>query len=206
MITTVILDMYGVIIKESKGRLIPYALAHFPEAEHERIGRLIHDEQLFTRSALGEISSDEFLGRLGFADPQFTMRDYLDQCVTFDEGFLAFAERFKGRVRFALLSNDVSEWSRYIVARYGLDAYLCERIVSGDVHCRKPDSRIYQIALERLGVGGDECAFVDNSVANLDAAARFGMSAVLFNTDGVQYGGATVYAFSALAGWLEGRV
>ena len=40
-ITTLIFDMYGVILKERTGNFIPYTLEHFDEAEHERIKDLI---------------------------------------------------------------------------------------------------------------------------------------------------------------------
>jgi len=34
---TIIFDMYGVIIKESKGNFIPYTRNHFPPPEHDRL-------------------------------------------------------------------------------------------------------------------------------------------------------------------------
>lgn len=38
-ITTLVFDMYGVIIEESKGNFIPYTYNHFDESEYERITR-----------------------------------------------------------------------------------------------------------------------------------------------------------------------
>ena len=43
-ITTLIIDMYGVILKERTGNFIPYTLEHFDEAEHERIKDLIENQ------------------------------------------------------------------------------------------------------------------------------------------------------------------
>ena len=34
---TLLLDMYGVILKESKGNFLPYTYAHFPPEAYERI-------------------------------------------------------------------------------------------------------------------------------------------------------------------------
>jgi putative hydrolase of the HAD superfamily len=198
LVRILILDMYGVIIKESKGNFLPYTYNHFPEAEHERITHMIRGERLFTKAGNGELTSDEFLSALGYRDTAFHMRDYIENHLTMDGDFYAFAENMKDKYSFALLSNDVSEWSRHITEFYRLDQYLPVKIVSGDVFYRKPDARIFEIALERLGVPAGECVFVDNSVENLRTAAGLGMDAVLFNRDGEEYDGKTVYSFGEL--------
>ena len=198
------LDMYGVILKESKGRFIPYTLSHFQEVEHERLLRQIRDERNFTKAGNGEITSDEFLSMLGYEDPQFHMKDYIENHLTLDEGFIPFAERFYQFYDFVLLSNDLSEWSRYITEYYRLDKYFQCKIVSGDVKCRKPDKCIYEIALRQVGRKPTECMFVDNSVKNLDAAKDLGIYPILFNRDREQYGGVIVNSFDELAMLLDG--
>ena len=195
---TIIFDMYGVIIKESKGNFIPYTFSHFPQSEHERITKAFKVDKLFTRAGNGEISSDEFLSALGFENPQFHMRDYIENHLTMDEGFYAFAESMKGKYNYALLSNDVSDWSRYITEFYKLDEYLPIKIVSADVHCRKPEAKIFEIALENLRVPANDCIFVDNSVDNLRMASTFGMDTILFNRDNESYDGKIVYSFDEL--------
>ena len=67
-ISTILIDMYGVILEESKGKFIPYTFEHFNAIEHERLKRQFKEEQLFTRAGLGEFTSDEFLARLGYED------------------------------------------------------------------------------------------------------------------------------------------
>jgi len=199
---TIIFDMYGVIIRESKGNFIPYVYNHFPKSKHESITRLFKVDNLFTRTGNGEISSEKFLTMLGFTDPAFHMRDYIEHHLTMDEAFYPFAEKFKDKYHFALLSNDVSEWSRYITAYYKLDQYLPVKIVSGDVRCRKPDPKIFEIALERLGVAAEGCIFIDNSPENLRAAEKIGMDTILFNRDNEAYDGKVVYSFGELAGMV----
>ena len=199
---TIIFDMYGVIIKESKGIFIPYTRDHFPESEHERLIKLIMVEGIFTKAGNGEISSDDFLTALGYDNPQFYMQDYIENHLTMDEEFYSFAESMKGIYNYALLSNDVSDWSKHITKFYDLDKYLPIKIVSADVHCRKPETKIFEIALERLGVSANECIFIDNSVENLRTANRLGMDTILFNRDNEDYEGKTVYSFIELASVL----
>lgn len=180
---TIIFDMYGVIIKESKGNFIPYTYNHFPVSEHERITKLFKIDKLFTKAGNGEITSKEFLTALGFTDPEFHMRNYIENHLTMDRDFYTFADKMKDKYNFALLSNDVSDWSKYITEYYKLNEYLPVKIVSADVHCRKPEAKIYEIALERLGTAAEECIFIDNSAENLRAASTFDMNTVLFNRD-----------------------
>jgi putative hydrolase of the HAD superfamily len=195
---TIIFDMYGVIIKESKGNFIPYIRDYFPESEHSRLIKLIKVDELFTKAGNGEISSDEFLTMLGFENPRFHMRDYIENHLTMDEEFYTFAENMKAKYNFALLSNDVSDWNKYITEYYRLNKYLPIKIVSADVHCRKPDKRIFEIALEHLKTPADECIFIDNSVENLRAAESIGMDIILFNRDNEEFNGKTVYSFDEL--------
>jgi len=199
---TIIFDMYGVIIKESKGNFIPYTYNHFPQTEHERITKAFRVDKLFTKAGNGEITSDEFLTALGYGDSKFHMHDYIENHLTIDEDFYAFAEDMQDKYNYALLSNDVSDWSKYITGFYKLNKYLPTKIVSADVHCRKPDKKIYEIALSLLEVPAEECIFIDNSVANLQVAADLGMDVILFNRDGETYNGKTVYSFDELTGLL----
>lgn len=196
---TIIFDMYGVIIKESKGNFIPYTHNHFPESEHERLIKLFTVDNLFTKAGNGEITSDEFLSMLGFDNPQFHMHNYIENYLTIDMDFYTFAENIRHKYKFALLSNDVSEWSKYITDFYKLKKYFPIKIVSADVHCRKPDVKIYKIALERLSVPANECIFIDNSVKNLQTATALGMDTILFNRDNELYDGKTVYSFEELS-------
>jgi len=196
---TIVFDMYGVIIKESKGNFIPYTYNHFPQSEHDRITKAFRVDKLFTKAGNGEITSDEFLSALGYVDTQFHMRDYIENHLTIDEDFYAFAESMKDKYKYALLSNDVSDWSKYITEYYKLNKYLPIKIVSADVHCRKPEAKIFEIALEYLGVPADECIFIDNSVENLRSASKIGMDAILFNRDNEDYDGKTVYSFGELS-------
>ena len=193
-----LLDMYGVIIKESKGYFIPYTFEHFNKTEHSRLIRAFREEGLFTKAGNGDFSSDEFLSLLGYLNPAETMRDYLKNYLTFDKDFLWFAEKNYKQYDFVLLSNDVKEWSKYLFELYGLGQYFKECIVSGDIHMRKPESRIFDYAIEHIQCDPQECIFVDNSVKNLDVAQKAGINTVLFNRDNEVYSGHIVNSFEEL--------
>ena len=201
--TTLLFDMYGVILKESKGNFIPYTFTYFQQEEHDRLTRQFREEKLFTKAGNGEITSDEFLTLLGYEDPAYHMKNYLENYLTLDEGFISFAEKYYQEFDFVLLSNDVAAWSEYITEFYGLNKYFKAKIVSADVKCRKPEKRIYEMALAEISRSGQECYFVDNSVKNLDVAEGFGISPILFNRDDEEYTGVIVNSFEELAKILE---
>ncbi len=202
-INSILIDMYGVILEESKGNFIPYTFKYFDKAEHERLKRQFKEQQLFTRAGLGEFTSDEFLSRLGYENPGYHMKDYIENYLTLDGGFIPFAEKYYQQYNFVLLSNDVSQWSSYITEYHRLNKYFSEKIVSGDVKCRKPEKKIYELALEKSGKCPEECLFIDNSVKNLEVAEELGIVPILFNRDGEEYGGRIVNSFAELEKMLE---
>lgn len=196
--TTILMDMYGVILKESKGNFLPFVYNSFPESEHGRITDIIRNKNTFTEAQLGRVSSHDFLSALGFGDTEKAIRDYVETSLTLDEGFIPFAEKVCGRYRLVLLSNDVPQWSEYITEYFGLNKYFSHKIVSGNVGARKPDFKIFDDTLAIIGARPAECIFVDNTAKNLVAAEEVGISPVLFDRDGDHYYGASVLNFEEL--------
>ena len=142
----IIIDMYGVIIEESKGFFIPYTYQHFAESEYERIQKAFREEKIFGKAQAGGLSSHEFLAYLGYDDPEGAMKDYLENYLTLDAGFRSFVEKVSKEHKLILLSNDVSEWSKYLTEFHGIDKYFSDKIVSGDVGVKKPDPEIFALA------------------------------------------------------------
>jgi 2-haloacid dehalogenase len=53
-------------------------------------------------------------------------------------------------------------------------------VVSGDEKLVKPDAAIYELALARFGLRAPDAVFVDDTLANVEAANRLGIHGVLF--------------------------
>ena len=58
--------------------------------------------------------------------------------------------------------------------------YMDGGVVSFQVGLTKPDSRVYQLFLERYGLAADECLFIDDTAENVSAAQALGFSALEF--------------------------
>jgi putative hydrolase of the HAD superfamily len=86
-------------------------------------------------------------------------------------------------LRTALCTNNVREWEPLWRAKLPeLDEVFEVVVDSGFVGTRKPEPRIYELTLERLGDGlrFEDCLFVDDLEHNCEAARQLGMSAVRF--------------------------
>ena len=55
-------------------------------------------------------------------------------------------------------------------------------VVSADCRVSKPDEKIYKILLNNFSLNAEECFFIDDSQANIDAAKRLGFSAHRFKS------------------------
>jgi len=198
-----LLDMYGVIIKESKGYFIPYTFQHFDSSEYDRLTKAFKEDKYFSKAQKGIISNEEFLKYLGYSLPKETMEDYLKNYLTLDEQFEAFAKKYSKVMDFCLLSNDVLEWSEFLTEYYQLNRFFTEKVISGEVHMRKPDEKMFLCALDKLGCTPEVCIFVDNSVKNLLVAERLGIQTILFNRDSEAYNGKVVDDFIELGRMLD---
>lgn len=192
MIKAIVLDMYGVILKETGDGFVPYVQQIFPNLKAEDIW------EPWDRADLGEISSLEVWKLLGFqGDLEQIEKNYLDT-IEINMGFYDFAKQTKENYKLALISNDSGRWSKYLREKFDLNQYFDVISVSGDLKIKKPDERIFNLTLEKLGLKPAECVYVDDRRFNLEAAKALGMDTVLFNSRDVQFEGQVVNEFQGL--------
>jgi 2-haloacid dehalogenase len=55
-------------------------------------------------------------------------------------------------------------------------------VVSGDEKLLKPDAAIYKVLLKRQKLKAEDCVFIDDTMANVEAAAKLGFYALHFTT------------------------
>jgi putative hydrolase of the HAD superfamily len=136
----------------------------------------------------GEIPEAEFARRLaeqlgdGF-DLQRLRHLYFER-IDRNPPMIGYLAELRGRgLRTALLTNNVREWEPLWRAKLPELDEIFELVVdSAFVGMRKPERRIYELTLERLGGGlrGEECLFLDDLEANCEGARAVGMTAVLY--------------------------
>lgn len=189
----IILDMYGVIVKDTGDGFYEYVNRTFPQIPLKEM------QTEWLKGSVGEYTSRELFARLGYTeDWKKAEQEYLDT-VELMEGFREFILDMKKQYKVALITNDLSEWSRYLREKHQLDPYFEVIAVSGDLKMKKPDERIFRYTLERLGCSAEECVYIDDRRRNLEAARELGMDTVLFNSRNVEFEGKCVLTYKELA-------
>jgi epoxide hydrolase-like predicted phosphatase len=109
------------------------------------------------------------------------MDDLWEEYVgTLNEELTAYFASLRGRYRTGIVSNSFVGTREREQAAYGFED-LCDEIVySHEVRCMKPDTRIYEIALDRLDVSPGRTLFLDDLQANVDGALAVGIEAIRF--------------------------
>lgn len=140
----------------------------------------------------GRLSEAQFVEKLGAA-----LRDELGREVdlarfgeTFfeylqpNEELFSFMRTLHGRgYRMAILTNNVREWEPLWRSMLPVDEIFELVVDSGFEGVRKPDPRIYEVTLDRLGVAAEAALFIDDMEINCDAARAVGMQAVWFRAN-----------------------
>jgi putative hydrolase of the HAD superfamily len=191
VITTVISDFGGVLTTplaesfkawsdESGIQLADLGKAMAAAAER-------HGESPLFQLERGELTEPEFIARLeaelGHPLDSLT-KTYFAHLQRNDTAIELMAELRDRGLRMALLTNNVREWeAQWRSMLPEIDAIFELVVDSAFVGLRKPDPRIYELTLQRLGgIPPEECVFVDDIDLNCDAARQLGMTAVLFET------------------------
>jgi putative hydrolase of the HAD superfamily len=163
-----------------------------PEAYGEAMAHALRRDGVHPLFALerGEITEAEFLERLerGLADTAgitvslhgFGAR-LMSALAPNHELFDHYRTLRRDRgLRFALCTNNVREWEPLWRSKLPIDELFEVVVDSAFVGTRKPEPEIYAITLERLGLPGDACAFVDDLEVNVGAAREAGMHGIVF--------------------------
>lgn len=189
----ILFDMYGVVLRQTGDDFAPYVQRTFPQLTTDEI------HGVWLRADKGELPSLEVWRQLGFSgDLERIERDYLDTIELMD-GALGFLDAARaGGLRTALVSNDSSEWSRYLRGKFDLNRRFDAVSVSGDLGFSKPDRRIFDHTLRLLGLSPADCLYLDDRAHNVEAAAALGMRAVLFDPDGLSGDPEAVSGFAEL--------
>ena len=103
----------------------------------------------------------------------------------------------------ALVSDAQWVFTEPEIATAGLDRFFEHRVLSSRFGFKKPDRRLFDIALDKIGVKAADAVYVgDNPYRDLPGAKNAGMDCVLFRSEKKEYNGlkpdACFYNYSEL--------
>jgi putative hydrolase of the HAD superfamily len=137
----------------------------------------------------GRLSEGEFLGSLatqlseqlgrtieldGFGESYFANLEPNERLIEYMREL-----RVRG-YKLGICTNNVREWECLWRAMLPVDEIFDVVVDSAFVGTRKPEPRIYELTLERLGVSAGAALLIDDIEINCDAARKLGMQAVWF--------------------------
>jgi len=183
-IRAVIWDMGGVAVR-TEDQAPRQRLAERFHMSPAELGHLVFDSKESVQATVGEVPEEavwqNVAERLGLAAGGLVdfMREFWagDVC---DAELYNFIKGLRPGYKTGLLSNAWSNARTVLDQRFHLLDAFDVVIISAEVHLAKPDRRIYQLALDRLGVSAVEAIFVDDVQENVDAAISLGIQGVRF--------------------------
>lgn len=185
-ITTVIFDFGGVVVQWDPRRV------YRPLLEKEEDITRFFDEVGFAAWNLEQDRGRPWADAVSELSSRFPHHEQLirayderweDSITGTIEGTVRIIERLHAS---GYMLVGLTNWSADKFAltrrRYDVFSLFDEIVVSGEVGLVKPDTRIFERMLRKIGRRPEECLFIDDSAANIEAAASMGFATIRFES------------------------
>jgi epoxide hydrolase-like predicted phosphatase len=151
----------------------------------EQINALVFDSPSALRALVGELTIGQHWQEVGVALglPPAELPGFVQQFWSADElndEVVELLRSLRPRYKIGLLSNAWDDLRQTLDERFHVVELFDELIISAEVGLGKPDPRIYQLAVQRLGVQPAEAVFIDDVLVNVEAARGEGLYAIQF--------------------------
>lgn len=188
MIKALITDFGGVLVRTRTDRTrreLEQRLGLPPRTIEERV----FNSELSQRAQRGEIGEAEFwqaltldlkLRDFGLTHQDFRREFFADDFL--DAELVQLFRGARGPFKTGLISNAWSGLRDQLIAAWHIDDAFDVITVSAEDKVIKPDARIFDITLKRLGVCAAEAIFLDDFKVNVDAATALGLKGVHFRS------------------------
>ena len=186
MITAIIFD-FGRVISAQKPLSLFRGYEDELGLEPGKINFIMFDSEAWQEALVGRKTVEEFWHEIG---PELGLNS-VDEVDAFrhryradeeiNQGVLDLIHRLHGNYKLAVLSNSppgLAQWLAEWNVLHPFDVVFC----SGDEGIAKPDTKAFELTLERLGVKPDEAVFVDDTRQHVEAAQKLGLQGILFTT------------------------
>lgn len=136
----------------------------------------------YVQYELDQITTDEFFSDLTrlleYRGSKEELQEILTHIFSPIDHHVALARRLKARYRLGIISNTNRAHADFFEARYDFLDIFEVRIYSHVVRARKPDRKIYDLALSSMNATASESLFIDDLKENVDAARNLGWQAI----------------------------
>lgn len=183
MITTFFFDLGGVLFTNGT--------KHFISVISEKYNldplfvNSVMDGEIGTQYRENKIDNTEFwrkaIPALGVPESADNLNRIWLQGYELIEGTRDIILTLRSAYKLYYLSDNVENRVVYLNEKYDFLKWFDDGVFSYEVDMRKPDPRIYQIALQKASANPNECVFVDDKQEALNPAKEMGMMTFLFH-------------------------
>ncbi len=181
-ITTLFLDIGGVLLSNGWGH-------DFRHNAAEKFNLDIPDMEdrhsiMFAPYEEGSVTLNEYLNRVIFYKKRdFTsdeFRDFMFSLTTPHDEMIAFIKKIKQQynLKIVAVSNEARELNAYRIHTFKLNSFIDFFVSSCYVHLRKPDTRIFKLALDMAQVSENEVVYIDDVQMFVDVASDLGIKSI----------------------------
>jgi len=176
------LDVGGVLLTNGWGHESRAAAAKEFNLDYEAFNRL--HEFIFNVFEIGNLTLEEYLDTVIFNQPrEFTKEDFKSfmyaQSVELP-GMLQWVIEWKNAgcgFRIISINNEPKELNDYRIKKFKLHRCYDAFVSSCEVGMRKPDPRIFKLAMGVAQAAPEQCYYFDDRPMLVEAAARLGIRA-----------------------------
>lgn len=181
-IKTIFTDIGGVLLTDGWNR---HARKKAAEIFHLNLDDFEERHHLtFDTYEEGKLTLEEYLHRIVFyQERSFTMEEFrqfmLSQSAPHKDMInllINLKKRF--RTKIAVISNEGRELSHYRINQFGLTEFVDFFVSSGFVGMRKPDTGIFQMALDMAQAKPEESVYIEDREMFVQVAAGLGINGI----------------------------
>jgi putative hydrolase of the HAD superfamily len=182
-ITCLFVDIGGVLLSDGwryDSRVLATQIFGLDPKEME-----LRHSQTFYTFELGKITIDEYLDRVVFYKKRrFTRSEFKKFIFKQSTACLQMIDMVKNlkakyNLKIIVVSNESRELNAYRIQKFKLDEFIDFFVSSCYVHFRKPDTDIFELALDIAQVPVKQIVYIENTPMFVEVAENLGIQSIL---------------------------
>ena len=185
-IKTVIFDMGGVLVRTENSEPRATLGLRFGKTYSE-MDQIVFANKSSGRASRGDISARDHMQHvmrtLDLPETDEAINNFIDEFFLGDKvdgEIVDYIDSLRPDYKTVLLSNAWDSLRKVLVEKWKIADAFDEIFISAEMGVAKPDLKIYEMVIEKLGIAPEECVFVDDFIQNIEAARKFGIYGIHF--------------------------